>query len=68
MNKTLWILAISIWITSLFILIVALTNVWPNNPFADYKLLVGLLFLMITGLLRIAYRKYNPNNKKIPQS
>ena len=68
MNKTLWILAISIWITSLFILIVALTNVWPNNPFADYKLLVGLLFLMITGLLRIAYRKYNRNNKKVPQS
>jgi len=68
MNKTLWILAISIWITSLFILIIALTNVWPNNPFADYKLVVGLFFLMITGLLRIADRTYNRNNEKVSQS
>jgi hypothetical protein len=46
-----------VWILSLTVLIVALTEIYPDNIFKDYRLLVGVGFILITGLLRIAIKK-----------
>ena len=46
-----------IWISCLIILIVALTDLYPNNPFKEYRLIVGIGFIAITGFLRIAYKQ-----------
>jgi hypothetical protein len=46
-----------IWISSLIILIIALTDLYPNNPFKEYRLSVGIGFIAITGFLKIAYKQ-----------
>ena len=46
-----------IWIFSLTILIIALTDLFHDNIFQNYKLVVGIAFLTITGFIRIAYKK-----------
>jgi len=46
-----------IWISCLIILIVALTDLYPNNPFKEYRLIAGIGFIAITGFLRIAYKQ-----------
>ena len=46
-----------IWISSLIILIIALTDIVPNNPFKDYRLIVGIAFLVLSSFIRIAYQK-----------
>jgi hypothetical protein len=45
------------WIFCLTILIIALTDVYPDNIFQSYKLVVGIGFLTISGFIRIAYKK-----------
>lgn len=62
-NKKFWIYAIPIWLISLSVLILALTNVYTNNPFTDYKLVVGISFITITGVLKRIYRNLNKANK-----
>jgi hypothetical protein len=57
MIKLFWIFSSLIWICSLIILIVALTNILPNNPFKDYRLVIGIGFLCITGLIKIIYNR-----------
>ena len=64
MDKTLWILAIIIWLISLSILIIALTDIWPNNMFNNYKLIIGLIFFITTGLLKYSYNKVYKSEKK----
>ena len=46
-----------IWISCLIILIITLTDLYPNNPFKEYRLIVGIGFIAITGFLRIAYKQ-----------
>ena len=57
MKKTIMIFLALIWISSLIILIIALTDLVPNNPFKDYRLIVGIVFLAMTGFIGMAYRK-----------
>lgn len=57
MNKIALVLLALIWISSLVILIIALTGLIPNNLFIEYRLIVGIGFIAITGFLRIAYRQ-----------
>jgi len=57
MNKIILTLFILIWIFSLFILVISLTNLFPNNPFKEYRFIVGLGFIIITWLLKYAYKK-----------
>jgi len=57
MTKLFWILAPFIWIGSLIILIIALTNLIPDNSFKEYRLIIGIGFLCISGFIGIAYRK-----------
>ena len=55
-----------IWISSLIILIAALTDILPENPLKEYRLIVGVGFIAMTGFLGMAYRnimKKNTNNR-----
>jgi hypothetical protein len=57
MKKTFWILAPLILIIGAVILIIALTNNSPENPFKEYRLVIGIGFLCMVGFARIAYKK-----------
>jgi len=57
MKRTVLIVLALIWILSLIILIIALIDLVPNNPVKDYRLIVGIIFLAMTGFIKIAYRK-----------
>lgn len=59
MRRYILILAIVIWIFSLIILIIALTNIYPNNPFKDYRFIIGIAFLSISGFTRIIVKNQN---------
>ncbi len=53
---TLILLAIT-WIVFFTILIIALTDFFHDNIFQNYKLVVGISFLAITGFIRVIYQK-----------
>ena len=56
--KKITLIALAItWILSLTVLIIALTDLFPDNIFKNYRLVVGFGFLTITALIRIAYKK-----------
>lgn len=57
MKKPILIILILIWISSLLTLIIALTDLIPNNPLQEFRLIVGLGFITLSGLIRIAWRK-----------
>jgi hypothetical protein len=57
MKKLFWILAPLILIIGIVILVIALTNTSPENPIKEYRLVIGIGFLCIAGLARIAYKK-----------
>ena len=57
MRKTIMIFLALIWISSLIVLVIALTDLVPNNPFKDYRLIVGLAFLALTGFIGMAFRR-----------
>ena len=61
-KKTLIVSAI-IWMIFLVILISALTDVFPDNIFQNYKLVVGFAFITVTGLIRMANKKLILPNK-----
>ncbi|WP_320054538.1 hypothetical protein [uncultured Acetobacteroides sp.] len=58
-RKLLWSIAILAWIANMVILIIALTDVVPSNPFKQYSFVIGLGLVTITGLMRIEYRRQN---------
>jgi hypothetical protein len=58
MNKLFWISAPLIWIISLVILIIALTNIFPDNQLKQYRLIIGLGFVCISGFIGILYKKF----------
>jgi hypothetical protein len=57
MKKIFWILALLIWIISLIVLIIAVTNLVPDNSLKEYRLVFGLIFICISGLIGFAYKK-----------
>ena len=57
MKRTVLIVLALIWILSLIILIIALIDLVPNNSVKDYRLIVGIIFLAMTGFIKMAYRK-----------
>ena len=54
MKKLFWILAPLIWISSLIILIIALTDLVLDNSLKEYRLVFGLAFVCISGLIGVA--------------
>lgn len=63
MKKTTLIVSVVIWFTFLVILISALTDVFPDNIFQNYKLVVGFAFITVTGLIRMLNKKLITPNK-----
>jgi hypothetical protein len=55
MKKTTLIIIGLVWLLSLIILIISLTNLYPNNIFREYRLIIGIAFITITGLLKPIY-------------
>jgi len=59
---TLIIIAV-VWISSLLILIISLINLYPENVFKDYRSIVGISFIAITGFLKTVYKTVIKENK-----
>ncbi len=57
MNKLLWTILILLWSVVLIILIFALTDIGPDHPFTDYKFIIGIALITITGFMRILYKR-----------
>ena len=57
MKKLFWIIAPLIWIISTSMLLIATTNLFPGNPLKDYILLIGLGFILVSGLIGSVYRR-----------
>ena len=55
MKKTTLIILGLVWISALIILIISLTNLYPNNIFSQYRLVIGIAFITITGFLKPIY-------------
>ena len=51
----LWAMAILVWAFMLAILAKALMDGSLENPFREYRLVIGLGFLLATGFLRFVY-------------
>jgi hypothetical protein len=54
---SIWIISIVIWIAALIILIKAITDGSPENPMKQYRLVIGIGFIALTGFLRIVYKE-----------
>ncbi|WP_053991486.1 hypothetical protein [Mangrovimonas sp. TPBH4] len=59
MNKLLRPLEIVISIITLALVILALTNIWPNNPFIKYKFLIVIFSIAYNRSLIKAYKNRN---------
>jgi hypothetical protein len=57
MKRIILIIVSIVWIAWLTILTIALTDLVPNNPFKEYRFIIGMGFLTISGFIRQAYRK-----------
>lgn len=62
-KKTGLIIIALIWFLALIILIISLTNVYPDTVFQKYRTVVGIVFIIITGFLRLAYKSVNKVSK-----
>jgi len=45
-----------VWCAFLTLLIISLTNILDPNPLKEYRILIGIGFLAVSGLLRRFYR------------
>lgn len=61
MKKSILILLALIWIAALVVLIVAYTNLVPDNPFVEYRLIVGIGFIVFTGFIRMVHKRHKMN-------
>lgn len=57
MNKLLWTVLIMIWSAAFIILIFALTHIEPDYPFSNYKFIIVVGFITITGFMRLLYSR-----------
>ncbi len=53
----LWTMAILVWVFMLVLLIIALTDHAPTNPFREYPEVIGLGFLLASGFMRFVYNR-----------
>jgi hypothetical protein len=56
MKKLFWISSAVLFTACLVILAIALTNNSPSNPFINYRITIGLVFLLLVAAFRIIYR------------
>lgn len=63
MKKIIFTLIALIWIISLIILIIALTDLYPDSILKEYRSSVGIAFITITGLLKLLYNAVKKKEK-----
>lgn len=68
LNKISWALAITILILSLLALLLAVTDIWPGNPFQKHRLVVVMGSLTIGGAIRNAYVRRGENGNNFSRS
>ncbi|MBE7648687.1 hypothetical protein [Tenacibaculum finnmarkense] len=59
MKKTTLIAIGIVWISALSILIISLTDLYPNTLFSKYRLMTGIAFLIISQFLKLIYNAAN---------
>ncbi|MBE7652430.1 hypothetical protein [Tenacibaculum finnmarkense] len=55
MKKTTLIAIGIVWVSALIILIISLTDLYPNTIFSKYRLMTGIAFLIISQFLKSIY-------------
>lgn len=64
MKKINFTLIALVWIISLIILIIALTDLYPDSILKEYRSSVGIAFITITGLLKLLYNAVKKKKEK----
>lgn len=59
------IIGLVVWFTMLFLVIVAYSDLIPNNPLKAYGTVIAIAFAFTSFILRAAYRMVNLRNKAI---
>lgn len=57
MKKIALISLVTIWIIALIILIISLTDVLPDNPLKDFRLVTGLGFIAVSGFITLLWKR-----------
>ena len=67
-NRALILLLGLIVVVNFIALVLALTDIWPDNPFKEYRWLIGISFLAFAGFLRQALKRKSKTHleKNIP--
>lgn len=60
-----WIIAILAWVFCLVLLIISLTDIVPDSPLREYRLIIGFGFIVISGLIVFAYQKQIKHQKDL---
>ncbi|HDK42730.1 MAG TPA: hypothetical protein ENG87_05080 [Candidatus Pacearchaeota archaeon] len=55
-QKIIFGILIFILLINLVVLVIALTNNNPSNPFKEYRFLIGIAFITIGGFVRKSYK------------
>ena len=63
MKKMLLILIVLVWILSLAILIMSLTNLYPVTVLKENRFIIGIIFITTTGFLKQIYNSITKGNK-----
>ena len=57
MNRNTFIMGVIIWIVTLLMLIISMTDFVPDNPLIEFRTILGVAFLTITFMVAFVYRK-----------
>ena len=57
MKKIALISLVTIWIIALIILIISLTDVLPDSPLKEYRLVSGLGFIAVSGFIPFLWKR-----------
>jgi len=63
MKKILLILIVLVWILSLAILIMSLTNLYPVTVLKENRFIIGIIFITTTGFLKQIHNSITKGNK-----
>ncbi|RAJ26693.1 hypothetical protein LX77_00948 [Gelidibacter algens] len=65
MKKIILIIIALVWISALIILIISLTDIYPNTIFKEHRSVVGIGFIVVSGLLKLIYNSFINKNKNV---
>lgn len=68
MKKIKLIVIALIWVSSLVILIISLTDLYPENMFKEHRFIVGIAFITISGILKPIYNSVTSKDVNVLQN